>query len=144
MAYGLYSKSNGYNVVVVDETTGNVITPLSTASNTTTSRLLSAAATTNGTSVKTTAGTIYGITLYNASGANKFLKFYNKASAPTVGTDVPILTYLLPPAATFFIDRSSGIYFSTGIAYAITGLAAEAATTAVAAADILCLNIEYA
>ena len=107
-------------------------------------QLLSAAASTNGTSVKASSGSIYALTLFNASASNKYLKLYNKASAPTVGTDTPVLTFLVPPGGTFFLDRPAGIFFSLGIAFAITGAAAVADATALAAGDILCLNVEYA
>ena len=111
---------------------------------TTTARLLSSAATTNAAIVSAIAASVFAVTLSNASAANKFLKFYNKATAPTVGTDIPMLTFLLPPGGIFFLDRPAGIYFSNGIAYAITGAAADADTTALAVGDILCFNLEYA
>jgi hypothetical protein len=47
------------------------------------------AATTNATSSKTTAGNLYEITVSNPSAATVYLKLYNKATAPTVGTDIP-------------------------------------------------------
>lgn len=109
-----------------------------------TARLISAAATTNATLVKNAPGSIYAVTLFNASASNKFLKLYNKATAPTVGTDTPVLTFLLPPGGSTFLDRPAGTFFSIGIGFAITGLAADADTTALAAGDILCLNVEYA
>ena len=46
-----------------------------------------AAASTNATSVKASAGRLYEIHLCNTSAALKFVKFYIKTSAPTVGTD---------------------------------------------------------
>lgn len=52
-------------------------------------RLLASAATTNATSVKTSVGRLAQIRGYNAGAAGRYLKLYNKASAPTVGTDTP-------------------------------------------------------
>lgn len=107
------------------------------------SRLLSAAATTNATSVKNAAGDLFRIRGYNAKASAIFLKLYNKASAPTVGTDTPVATYRLEASGPFEV-RFDPLYFSTGIAYAITGAAADADTTALVAADVVALNVEYA
>ena len=91
------------------------------------------AATTNATAVKTSAGVLYMLTATNNSATVAFLKVYNKASSPTVGTDVPVLTYLLPANGGAMVPiPSTGITFATGIAYALTGLATTADTTAVA------------
>lgn len=109
-----------------------------------TSRIPSAAATTNATSAKASAGTVYTIDAMNTTAAVKYLKLYNKASAPTVGTDTPVRTIALPPSnATYRIQFPSGYYFSTGIAYALTGAAADADATALAAGDVVGLNIDY-
>lgn len=108
-----------------------------------TSRIVSSAASTNATSAKASAGTVYGITGYNSNAAVRYLKLYNKASAPTVGTDTPVLTYAIPPTAGFAFDDVNGMYFSTGIAYALTTGSADADTGAVGAADIVGLNIKY-
>lgn len=109
---------------------------------TTTSRIPSAAATTNATSAKAAAGYLYGASGYNAAAAVRYLKFYNKASAPTVGTDVPVLTIALAPSAAFSFNFGS-LYFSTGIAYAMTTGAADADTGALTLADVVGLNVVY-
>ena len=106
-------------------------------------KLLSAA-TTNATSVKASAGEVGMIVAFNTSAAAKFLKFYNKASAPTVGTDTPVLVLPIPASANgFVITPSEGIAFSTGIAFAITGAVADSDTTAVAANDVI-VSLAYA
>jgi hypothetical protein len=110
-----------------------------------TGRLLSSAATTNATSVKGSAGNVFKIVGNNTVASKRYLKLYNKASAPTVGTDTPVLTFVLAASAPFAIDLGpAGQYFATGIAFAITGAAADADTTAIAAGDIECLNLTYA
>lgn len=107
-------------------------------------RLVQSAAGTNAASVKTSAsrvGKIYG---YNAAASGRFLKLYNKNSAPVVGTDVPVLTIALKAQDVFNIDVSAlGIWFSVGLAYAITGGVTDADTTPVAANDVVGLNIVY-
>ncbi len=108
-------------------------------------RLVSAAATTNATSVKASAGRVYAITAYNAAAAVRYLKLYNEASAPTVGTDTPVLTFAIGPAQQFNLTvMDVGIYFSTGIAYALTTGSADSDTGALTAADVVGLNIMYA
>jgi hypothetical protein len=111
---------------------------------TSTSRIPSAAASTNATSAKAAAGTVYAIEALNTSAAVKYLKLYNKASAPTVGTDTPVRTIALPPNnARTYVTFPSGRYFSTGIAYALTGAAADNDTTALTAGDVVGVNIDY-
>ena len=107
------------------------------------SRIASAAASTNATSAKASAGYLYTVSGYNAAASVRYLKFYNKASAPTVGTDTPVLTLALA-AATAFNFNLGGLYFSTGIAYALTTGAADADTGALTLADIVGLNVVYA
>lgn len=98
---------------------------------------INSAATTNATSVKSSAGTLYNISASNINAAARYIKLYNKASAPTVGTDVPVLTMLIPAGST--IDHDFGLIghrFSLGIALAITSGAADADTGAVAVGEI--------
>jgi hypothetical protein len=102
-----------------------------------TTSFVNSAATTNATSVKASAGTVYNITASNTGAAAAFVKFYNKATAPTVGTDVPVFTIAIPASGTVTIAPAMlGIRFSTGIALAITNLAADTDTTVIAAAQV--------
>jgi hypothetical protein len=108
-------------------------------------RLVSAAASTNATSAKASAGRVYKVYGYNASTSVRYLKLYNKASAPTVGTDTPVATIPLKPSDVFNIDFGLiGQYFSTGIGYALTTGSADSDTGALTAADVVGLNIYYA
>lgn len=109
---------------------------------TATSRIVSAAASTNATVAKASAGDVFTVTAYNAAASVRYLKFYNKATAPTVGTDTPVLTIALQPTAALNVNLQSQ-YFSTGIAYALTTGAADADTGALTLADIVGLNITY-
>lgn len=111
---------------------------------TTTSRIVSSAATTNATSAKASAGSLHAIIATNTTASLKYLKLYNKASAPTVGTDTPVLTIPLSPSnVNTHIEFPKTMHFATGIAYALTGAAADADTTALAAGDVVGLNILY-
>lgn len=107
------------------------------------SRIPSAAASTNATVAKASAGDIHRVIGYNAAAAVRYLKLYNKATAPTVGTDTPVLTLPLKPLEHFNIEIG-GYNCSAGIGYALTTGAADADTAAVTAADIVGLNVIYA
>ena len=134
-AFGVFGTGTNTlgNVALLSRTTGGA-----------TQHTLISAATTNATSVKASAGTVYGISATNSGAAAAYLKLYNKASAPTVGTDVAVKTILIPPGATVSLPISPvGLNFGTGIAYAITGAATTADTTAVALAQCV-VNIDYA
>ena len=113
------------------------------ANPTSVARLLSAAASTNATNVKNGAGRVFTIIGVNNAGAARFLKLYNKASSPTVGTDTPVATFQLPALQSFAIDIPRGLTFATGISYALTTAAADADTGALTAGDVTCLNIMY-
>lgn len=92
------------------------------------------AASTNLTSVKGSAGSVLQLDVSNNSGATVYLKFYNKASAPVLGTDVPVLTIPITTASAYIQEFGQyGKRFTTGIAFAVTGLATDADTTAIAA-----------
>jgi hypothetical protein len=101
------------------------------------------AATTNATSVKVSAAQVYSIAVGNNGASAAYLKLYNKTSAPIVGTDTPVATYLVPVGGNFVTSFRSGKPFAVGIAYAITGAAADSDTTAVAANQVTG-SIEYA
>lgn len=71
--------------------------------------------------------TLKGWNIINVNTSDVYVKFYDKATSPTVGTDTPILTLLVPAAASVFIEgdaRSYTAFFSLG-AYvaAVTGIA---------------------
>ena len=106
-------------------------------------RLLSAA-TTNINVVKASAGQVYTVHAYNTSAAVKFLKFYNKATAAVLATDVPVETYPLQPTTMTRINITPfGSAFALGIGVAITGLVADTDVTVLALNDVV-LNVHYA
>lgn len=110
-----------------------------------TSRIASSAASVNATSAKATAGNVFKIFGNNAKASVVYLKIYNKATAPTVGTDVPVLTIPIGASGRFDIDigGDTGFYLGTGIAYGFTTDAADNGTTALLAADILGFTLTY-
>lgn len=137
------SVTNSLQITGTNAGAGSVAAPVSvvpsgvTAAPGFTSARIASAATTNATSVKASAGNLYSMELSNTSAAVKFFKLYNKATAPTVGTDTPVHTILIPAGATLQLCWDMNPKrFSTGIAYAITGAKADTDATAVAADDV--------
>lgn len=97
-----------------------------------------AAATTNATSVKASAGQLYGWHFINTTAAIKYVRIYNLATAPTVGTSSPDFVLPLPASGgAVMAVNDMGIPMTTGIAYAITGGATDLDATAVAANDVI-------
>ena len=102
---------------------------------------LISAATTNATVIKASAGTLGYVQASNINAAARYLKFYNKATAPVVGTDVPVHVWLIPGntagAGTNIPIPSEGVNFSAGISFALTAGAADSDVAAVAASEII-------
>lgn len=101
-----------------------------------TTRLI-AAGSTNATSVRNTRAELVGWYVQNAAASARFLKLYNKASAPTVGTDTPLMTIPIAAGGNSFAYMEDGIAFSTGLALATTNLVADSDTTALTANDLV-------
>lgn len=80
------------------------------------------AASNNLTNTKNAAGTLYAVALSNTTATPMYFKLYNKASAPVVASDVPVMT--IPMAANSFVTYefgATGLRFGTGISWACTG-----------------------
>lgn len=111
--------------------------PSAGTANSLTAYSLTSAASTNAAAIKTSAGNLFELTVSNPTATPIYVKFFNKASAPTVG-DVPILT--IPVAATSTVVYEFGAWgkrFATGIAIAATGgILATDTANAVAGAQI--------
>lgn len=107
---------------------------------------LISAASTNSTVVKASPGNLYTIVAIGFTSTVRYLKLYNKATAPVVGTDVPVMTIPVPAniqAAGVVIPVSVGIDFSNGISMAITSGSADNDTVAIVAGDVV-VNLVYA
>jgi hypothetical protein len=109
-----------------------------------TSKIVSAAASVNLTAPRTAATDLFNIDGYCAAAAARFIHLYNKATAVTVGTDVPTRTMRLPPTAQFSFSFNPPLYFPAGFAYSLTVNAADTDATALTAADVVAMNVDYA
>lgn len=98
---------------------------------------VNAAATTNATVVKASAGQVFGGQFLNASAATAYLKIFNKATAPVLGTDIPVDIIGIPAGGRVEISRPLGDAYTAGISYAITANPADLDATAVAASAVV-------
>ena len=123
--------SGNQNVAISGTPTVNANQTASTTGGATINYTISAASN-NAKVVKSSAGQVYSVVACNDGAAKCFVKLYNKTTTPTVGTDAPVMTFLVPPGASIDIQLPVGISFSSGIGLAITGGIATADNTAVA------------
>ncbi len=103
-------------------------------------------ANTTGVNIKNAAGQLYGWELSNSNATNaRFVKLYNKSSAPTCGTDTPVMTIAVASGlggGGVSGTHSSGIAFSLGLGICVTGAVGDSDTTAPTANDVV-VNIFY-
>jgi hypothetical protein len=104
--------------------------------------IINSAATTNGQLVLTGTSGLQALFATNIGATDAFVKLYNKATAPTVGTDVPAMIITVPaavagvPGSVEITPGFNGYRFALGLGLAITGLVADTDTTAVAAGQV--------
>ena len=85
-------------------------------------------------SVKAAAGSLFELSLSNPTATAAYVKLYNKASAPTPASDVPVLTVPLPANSVVVQQFGAlGKRFAAGIALGITGAIGKTDTTATVA-----------
>lgn len=144
---------NGSNIMSVSaagaakvEEAGAALTALQKLAQGYTPYKLISAGSTNATSLKASAGQVGAVICFNINASPRYLKLYNKASAPTVGTDTPVQVYLIPGntagAGHVIPLPNQGLEFTVGIAFALTTGITDADTGAVAASEII-VNIGY-
>ena len=96
-------------------------------------------------SVKGSAGHLYGYDVFNTNAALRYVKIYDKATAPT-SSDTPKLVILVPgntAGAGAVKDFANGVVFTLGIGIRITTGQANSDATAVTAGDVV-VNLQYA
>ena len=142
-----FTSAGAHRVAIVGSTAAiepvpSVVFPASQmiATPTGTAIAVTTTASTNASIQKSTAGNLFELTISNPTATAAYVKLYNKASAPTVGTDIPVLTQRI--AATGSAGDTvalsfgqNGKRFTTGIAMAVTA-AAAATDTGVAVAGV--------
>lgn len=93
--------------------------------------------------VKAGSGRIYGYVFANTSATTRYVKLFNKATAPILGTDPPVRIIMVPANGIAAYHIGPGLPFSAGIGMAITADAADGSGASVSASDIL-VQIDYA
>jgi len=99
-----------------------------------------AAASTNATVIKASAGRLFGVKVFNYAAGARFIRFYDKATAPTVGTDVPFLMLNVGAGAVGVNSIEMAVHgmpFLNGIAISVTAAQALLDATACSADDVL-------
>lgn len=102
------------------------------------------AASNNATSLKGSAGHLYGGSVSNTNAAARFVKFYNKASAPAPATDNALIlwTIQVPANATVLFVAPEGGVFGTGIGFAAVANMSDTDNTSIGAGD-LSIDLRY-
>lgn len=137
--------SGNLKVALVESTITETVQDLPVTSGGLSTSVTISAASTNATSVKASAGQLYAVQVFNTNAAARYLKLYNKASAPTVGTDTPVKVITIPgntAGGGVAVEFSKGVTFGTGLAFALTTGAPHTDTGAVAANEIV-VNLDY-
>lgn len=107
---------------------------------TSTYSMASAADGTNPTFVVSGARSLVSVDAYNARTAGVSIQFYDKASAPVVGTDTPKWVVYLPGLTPANRVYPTGIRFTAGLAFALVPDDAPG----LMAGDVQGLNLGYA
>ena len=103
---------------------------------------VNSAASTNGALIITGTSGLQAFYATNEGASAAYVKLYNKATAPTVGTDTPEMIITVPAAASGVPGVAtlpigfSGFRFALGLGIAITRNAATSDTTAVGAGEV--------
>jgi hypothetical protein len=104
---------------------------------------------TTGVNLKGSAGVVYGVQMSAIGSTPVYVKLYNKATAPTCGTDTPVKRLIIPAASTAANGSGSnvslgavGVTFSLGIGYCVTGGITDADTSSPAANSYL-VNVDW-
>jgi hypothetical protein len=98
---------------------------------------------TNSANIKSSAGTLWSVQASNINAAIRYLKLYDKATAPTVGTDTPICVIPLPASgAPVNIVFPQGLNFTLGLGRGIVTGILDNSTAATAASEQV-VSIQY-
>lgn len=83
------------------------------------------------------ANTLGGWVLFNAAASTRFVRFFNKGVAPTMGTDTARLVVPLPAGALANVGLVRPVLFDLGLWVSVTTAMADADNTAPVANDVL-------
>jgi hypothetical protein len=96
--------------------------------------------------IKASQAKLLAFSAFNQAAVTRYLRFYNKSTAPTVGGDTGLIIARYPLPAGVYTNQSIvadiGALFSAGLGYTITSGFADTDTGVLAANDII-LNVHY-
>jgi hypothetical protein len=95
---------------------------------------------TNATVIKNSPGILYLSHPFNTNASARYVKLFDKATAPVPGTDTPVFTFGLPGSSTgagSILESVNGMQFKNGISFAITANPALLDNTGVSANDVV-------
>ena len=95
------------------------------------------------TSVQAGASNVNFILIVSKAATPRFVKFYDKATAPVVGTDVPKYTFPLAVGASPIQAPPQGFSFTNGFAYAIDLSVEDSGSTPFTVAGEVVMMLEY-
>jgi hypothetical protein len=109
-----------------------------------TSSAINAAASALATSVKASAGMLYGYTVCNSGAAAAYFRIFNLGTVPTPGSSTPSDREIVPAAQCTRFATDVGVTFSAGIGFdATAGSLADSDATAITAANTVAAVIYY-
>jgi hypothetical protein len=138
--FGQKTMANSFPVTLAsDQSTSWGVKAQATSAGGTSEFHLVAAGSNNATNIKASAGQIYGYEIFNASAAVRYVKLYNKSTAPAPATDNALLkrTIGIPAGQRASFHSSTGISCSAGIGIAMVTGISDTDNTAVTASDLV-------
>jgi hypothetical protein len=96
------------------------------------------------TNVKNTAGVLYSLEASNTNTSPRYVKLYNKSSAPDVASDASLIVFrfAIPGSGGIALSWPAGKLFSSGISFVLVTGATNTDAVEVAANEIM-LNLSY-
>src|SRR6478752_7194610 len=78
---------------------------------------------------------LYSISASNANAALRYVKLYNKATAPVVGTDIPTCVFAIPPSNSVNLTFNAGIAFPLGLGIGLVTGVIDGNSTSIGASE---------
>ena len=98
---------------------------------------------TTGVLIRAGGAQVKGWSLHATVASIRYVKLYDKATAPTVGTDTPTHTIMIPASGSTVLNLGdTGLRFDLGLGIGVSTGVTDADTTAPAANDVV-VNLFY-
>ena len=109
------------------------------------SSTINAAASGMPTAVKASGGALYSYRICNANSSAVYVRLFNSATAPTLGSGTPVERVLVPASGGCLSwNDDVGVYYSAGIAFDVTtGSLADTDTATITTANTVSVNLSY-